>query len=301
MGFRIAEVGDEFVLMRRYDPSYRQRGDLIRMLPEWVRNALTNIETASIDYTITDLDPIDGSVMIVDHPFTGSFERQAEHLKNFDGTIMCCDRALYKCLEYDVVPDYVLNVDSSYLVYGFIDRADVRAEMKDITAIFAITTNPITVRMWSGKRVFFVPSFGMQNLNEALSASAKLDIVAPGGCVHNTAFSIAWALGSKSVVLYGIDNSYETIGQAELPKEKHDVVRVSELNKSFLVDNDYRIYAETMFYWMDEITKMDGDKSTVFINVGESGIMYESVARKWGYNRVKIQRKTLSEVATEIK
>jgi len=257
---------------------------IIEKLPEWIANFKVNYDTIGFRLTISDLPRIKGSALIIDHPFSGSFERQAEYLKDYKGTTFCCDRALYKCLEYNFVPDYVVNVDSSFLCMSFFDRPDVRKVMDKVTAIFTVTTFPLTIRAWTGKRVFFTPLFS-DAITETMSAMSKTDIVKTGGCVHNTCWSLAYSLGADPIGLYGIDNSYDKMSQTEFPGVRHKQFYVKELDKKFYTDPVYEFYAERMFFWIETT----GRKT---INTTENGIMYSSVAKMKGYD-VNIERMDL--------
>lgn len=291
MGFKIDRVEkktNKFVMP--YSADFEIDKTLITMLPEWLRNFETNRETMDIKHTIHDLPKIKDSALIVDHSFTGSFENQVEDLKEYKGTIFACDRALLRLIQCDIIPDYVVNVDSSYLCVSFFDQPEIREHMNEITAIFAATTFPLTVRTWTGKRVFFTPRLlDFDQLTESISALSRTDIVRPGGCVHNTSWAIAYALGAKTIGLYGIDNSYNSPSQSEEARAKLMKCFVHELNKSFYTDSVYKIYAEILFRWI-EYTK--GEVSTV--NTTENGIMYDSIAKKMGYD-INIKKKTLKE------
>lgn len=273
-----------------YSADFEIDKTLITMLPEWLRNFETNLDTMDLKHTIHDLPEIKDSALIVDHSFTGSFEDQIDDLKEYEGTIFACDRALLRLIQCDIIPDYVINVDSSYLCTSFYDRPEIRKHMNEITAIFAVTTFPLTVRTWTGKRVFFTPKMlDFDQLTESISAMSKTDVVKCGGCVHNTSWAIAYALGAKIIGLYGIDNSYDSRDQSEEPHTKHTKYFVKELNTTYYTDPVYKLYAEILFQWM-EYTK--GEVSSV--NTTENGIMYNSVANAMGYD-INIKRKTLKE------
>lgn len=286
------DIGEFFCLP--YSPTLNENPTLIEKLTEWLTNFRVIHDTIGFKLTISDLPRIKGSALIIDHPFTGSFERQAEYLKDYKGTTFCCDRALYKCLEYDFVPDYVVNVDSSYLCWGFFDRPEVRKVMDDVTAIFSNTTHPLTVRIWTGKRVFFTPA-SEPGLTEAMAAMSKTDALRTGGCVHNTCWSLAFTLGAKTIGLYGIDNSYEKLSQTEFPDVTHIKYYVEELDKEFYTDPVYEHYANILFNWMEIVqshTKENKNKKIELVNATENGIMYSSVARQLGYE-AEIKRMNL--------
>jgi hypothetical protein len=269
-----------------FDESFVANETLIEKLPEWLTNFRVNYDTIGFKETISNLPKINGPALIIDHPFSGSFERQAKYLKRYKGVSFCCDRALYKCLEYDFIPTYVVNVDSSYLCMSFFDRPDVRKVMDKVTAIFANTTFPLTIRCWSGRRVFFTPMFEW-SITESMSAISRTDIVNTGGCVHNTCLSLAYTLDADPITIYGIDNSYDKIEQTEYPDVKHNEYYVEELGRSFVTDPVYEYYAKKMFQWISTMKRK-------VINTTENGIMYNSVSKMFGYD-TKITKMRLSE------
>ena len=278
---------DKFVI--DYDEKFELDLTLLLRLPEWLQNFKENYETMKFRQTIHDLPKIKESALIIDHPFSGSFDRQVEDLKNYKGTIFCCDRALLSCLINDVVPDYVVNVDSSFLCLAFFDLPIIREYMDKTTALFNVTAFPLAIRAWTGKKAFFTSEMGSNyGLTETISAKSKTDVVKPGGCVHNTSWAIAYALGAKTIGLYGIDNSYDKPGQAEHGlglKSQY----VKELNKTFYIDGVYRLYAGILFGWIETI-----EGEVEMVNTTENGIMYGSIAKRAGY-KVDIKKMPLKE------
>jgi hypothetical protein len=278
-----------FLSYKTYQFTTRSASSLVYRLPGWLENFRVNKDTIGFKKTISDLPEIKGKALIVDSPFTGSVERQIKDLGNFHGTIIVCDRALSKILPY-CTPDYVVNVDSSYLCMSFFDRPDVREKMDKVKAIFSVTTFPLTIRTWTGERIFFTPRIG--DISLEMSALSQTDVLMTGGCVHNTAWVIAYMLGAKFIGLYGIDNSYNSLQQTEYPSVKHKEITVREFgaNKKFYADPVYLHYARILFEFIKK-TK----REVVTVNCTQNGIMYESVARQLGYDDIHILHMPLKE------
>lgn len=267
---------DNFVI--DYNPEFYLDTTLLLRLSEWLENFKENYETMKFRQTIHDLPKIKESALIIDHPFSGSFDKQVEDLKDYKGTIFVCDRALRSCIINEVIPDYVVNVDSSFLCLAFFDLPEIRKHMDKITALFGITTFPLTIRAWTGKKAFFTPDLGSNyGLTETLSARSKTDILKSGGCVHNSCWGLAYAMGAKVIGLYGIDNSYDKLGQAEHGLDVKSQY-VKELERTFYVDPVYRLYAGILFSWIESI-----EGEVKMVNTTENGIMYNSVAKRAGY------------------
>lgn len=279
-----------------YNEKFEVNETLLVLLEEWMRNFKTNCESMKFQHTIHDLPRIRESALIVDHPFSGSFDRQVEDLKDYKGTIFCCDRALFQCLVNDIIPDYVVNVDSSYLCLAFYDLPIIRKYMDKITAIFAVTTFPLTIRAWTGRKAFFTPMMGdNRGLTQTLSGRSKTDIVISAGCVHNTSFALAYALGANTIGLYGIDNSYDKPSQAE-HGIKTSSYYVSEIDKTFYTDEVYRLYANLLFQLIEH-TKGEIE----LINTTENGIMYNSIAEQFRFPIVDIKKMPLKKFVEEYK
>lgn len=247
--------------------TYDANPTLLEKLPEWLRNFKTNFDTIGFQRHIGDLPKIKGPALIVDHPFSGSLEKHLATLQKYEGTIFCCDRALYKILPHKI-PTYVVNVDSSYLCMSFFDRPDVREHMKDITAIFSAMTFPLTIRNWHGKRVFFIPYLG-DELTHSLMATSKLPYLAAGGCVHNTCYVLAYALGANPIGLLGIENSYDDLSQTEYPDVHHEKIE-TQFGIRYS-DPVYLHYARIMIDWSELF--YNNSKVQTF-NCTQNGITY---------------------------
>ena len=261
------EVTDDHVFMHDKVDQYRADFSLLEKLPEWIRNFRTNLETIGFDETIADLPDINGPAVVVDHQMTGSAERLIPKLRDFKGTVFVTDRTLYKILPYRV-PEYVGNIDSSYLCMSFFDRPDVRPYMDKVTAIFATTTFTLTIRHWHGRRVFFTPWIG-PGITESLAALSKTPWCFTGGNIATLLWILAVNLNANPIALVGIDNAVYKKEQTEYPGVPHR--RVKGPYGTVLVDPVYDWYAE---WHLSAIRYVKEKYGITTVNVTKGGLMY---------------------------
>ena len=251
---------------------------LYEKLPEWLQNFRTNLDTIGFNYTITDLPRLDGqSALVVEKPMSStSFFNQVEYLKEYDGTIIVCDRALYKVLEYGVIPEYVCQLDSSWLCWSFFDRPDVKKHMDKITAIFSTTTHPLTIRLWHGKRVFFQPYMGSADLTSALMRIGKVPYMETGGQVATFCWLLAAVLGANPIGIFGITNSFDKLSESEYPNVKHRKVKTPY--GTVYQDPVFQMYAESHLKIIEAAYEKRG---IVTINCTKTGCMYGKGIKDW--------------------
>lgn len=242
-------------------------------LPEWLTNFKVNYETIGFKRGIHELPKINGSAIVVDKSMASTkFYENADLLRGYKGTLIVCDRALPYLIHDNVIPTYVLNVDSSYLCQYFFDLPEVKKHMNQITAIFCVTTHPLTIRLWHGERVFFTPYLGGAQVTWNLAKISGTPIMNVGGEVSTLAWLLAYNLGANPIGMFGITNSYDSLAETEYPDTPHE----TETNKygTFYYDKVYKRYAEIHKEFI-KIAKRDGNVDTV--NVTEGGCMYS----KW--------------------
>lgn len=251
---------------------------LIQKLPEWLFNWRVISETIGFDHPLTDLKyhreyalhP--KSALVIDQSMASrTFLENLHHIKDYSGLIICCDRALGKVLEY-ANPEQVMvvQVDSSPLCFSFFDVPIVKNSMeKMVGAVFANTTNPLTIRRWSGRRYYFTPDMGWEPLTYTLALKSGTPVLYCGGEVSTVCWQIAHNLGANPIGIFGILNCYENISETEYPGVSHKVVE----NKygKFIVDPVYERYTEVHLGLIRAAKQKYG---IITINCTESGIMY---------------------------
>jgi len=244
------EVGDaELFWHNPYEFIEGPDETFIEKIVEWLQNFKVNFETIGFDRTVEDLPRIKGSALVIDHPFTGTLDRHLEGLREYDGTVLVTDRALRKVLPYKI-PDIVANIDSSYLCWYFFDVPEVKKHMKEINAVFAATTHPLTIRAWTSRtRYFFMPWLGSSYLTYNLAAMGGLQVLYTGGEVSTLIWLLAVNLGAKHIGMLAIDNCFHSIQETEYPGVPHEIWEVNpwsgkKLPRTAYVDPVYKHYAE---------------------------------------------------------
>jgi len=246
--YTLPSVEDEHIFWEKPYEWMEPDETLIEKLDEWIRNFKLNFDTIGFDRTVEDLPKIKGSAIVIDHQMTGSIEPHLEHLKDYEGTILVCDRALWKVLPYKV-PDIVANIDSHPICLSFFDRPDVRKYMGEINGVFAATTNTLTIRRWHGRRFFFMPWLGDYYLTYNFAAKGGLPVLHTGGQVASFIWILAVNLGCKKIGLLGYDNCVHDIKETEYPGVPHQYLKYNpwtreKLPKPAYVDPVYQRYPE---------------------------------------------------------
>uniref|UniRef100_A0A6M3LCT5 6-hydroxymethylpterin diphosphokinase MptE-like domain-containing protein n=1 Tax=viral metagenome TaxID=1070528 RepID=A0A6M3LCT5_9ZZZZ len=262
----------------------------------WLQNFQVNLKTIGFK-SVSDLPKIEGSALVIDKSMASTkFFEQIHHLKDYHGVIICCDRALYQIIPYIFpskedklrvvetqnnysfispngtrppdAPTYVCNLDSSSLCLSFFDRPDVKRVMDKVTAVFSVTTNPLTIRHFHGKRYFFTPY--MMGLTDTLQFKSGTPYIRTGGQVASFAWVLAYALGAKTIGTFGITHSFDSMAETEYPGAAHE--RIEGLYGTCWQDQTYRFYNDTYLKLIRE-GKKDGVET---INCSKAGLLYNS-------------------------
>lgn len=278
------KISDEVLFWQK--PYFETDETLIEKLPEWLNNFKVNMQTIGFKKTIEDLPRIKGSALIIDHQMTASIEPHLETLRKYKGTLIVTDRTLWKVVPYRT-PDIVANIDSSYLCISFFDRMDIRKHMKDINAVFAATTHPLTIRAWHGRRYFFMPWIGDANITFSLANKGNLPVMFTGGEVSTFIWILALNLGANSIGMLGIDNCYEDISQTEYPEVEHEKLEFNpwsnkKLPKPIYIDPVYMIYA-TVHHELIKYAKKKHNVET--INCSPTGVMHSKWIRDMNFEK----------------
>lgn len=218
--------------------------------------------------SVKDLPQIHGSALVIDKSMASTryFEWLPE-ISKYKGTIICTDRALYTVIEHRL-PDYVCNIDSSALCISFFDRPDVKKVMDRITAVFSVTTNPLTVRHWHGKKVFFTPPLLSLGLTKAIMQFTNTPYLNAAGQVAALCWSLAYNLGANPIGLFGITHGYDKIEESEFQMAEHRTVK-----------GPYgTVYQDPIFgYYNDlylEIIKLAAKDNVKTYNTMKRGLLY---------------------------
>lgn len=244
-----------------YFDSNRVDNTSYEKLGEWIQNFKVNLETIGFKKSISEIPSIQGPAIVIDNPMTGSIDSELHKLKGFKGIVFSTDRALWKILPH-YVPQYVGNVDSSYLCLSFFDRPDVKEHMEEISAIFATTTFPLTIRAWHGRKYFFTANLG--NLTDTLSFKSSTPWIGTGGNIATTLWIIARLLGANPIGLLGFDNCVDKLSQSEYPDAPHnrlDKVGNIKLKQPAYVDPVYQHYNWILQEFIDYAARNYGTKT----------------------------------------
>lgn len=153
----------------------------------------------------TGILPRHGAVAIVGAG--PSLDKNVEHLRNFPGLLIACDRAAIALTARGIHPDLVVCVDP---------RAAVMAEYlnypenRDQTLVLSVICDPDVARAWRGKK-FYMSTIhpGTQLFDRVLpDLFPGMPGMMAAGNVGNTAVQLAEWIGAEKIVLVGQDYGY---------------------------------------------------------------------------------------------
>lgn len=218
-----------------------------RSIHWWLEQISTNLQWNATMSDYTDLyqlqkgSPFTGKpVLIVDKG--PSLEKNIALIKEFGGPVVCCDRALKPVIMAGAKPEYVVNVDSSYLCIPFLINDVVRPKVWSITAIFSVTSHSLLVYMWRGRRRFFIPYLedGMVEVLQDMFPETMPTIRCRGN-VLTTSHIIADSLGATEVVLVGCDNGY--LDPEGLEHKTLEAKEIDVMGRMVWTDDVYEMYS----------------------------------------------------------
>lgn len=152
-------------------------------------------------------------VLVVAGP---AIDKNIQNLKNYQKTaiILAADVILFKLLENDIKPDFVVNIDPSEMFVRFWNDLDT----SDLTLICPTTTHPDVLNSWNGRFIFFNQADKPTNikgkaLKEITKKTYGFGTIVNKFFIGATLLQVAYALGLKPAILIGYDFAY-TDGKA---------------------------------------------------------------------------------------
>lgn len=185
-------------------------------IPLWMSNVRENFAAIKGGKDIKDISVVENTPALIIG--AGPSLHKNKHLEllaetGFKGNIFATDAILKDCLEYGIVPDYVLFVDASDKIYHFIDHDIVDKYADKLTAIMCITTHPSVVKRWKGDIYWFntvMEEFYAPNVGHILQLLTHGTILSTGGHCAGLGWTFAILRRHNPIVLIGTDLSYTT-------------------------------------------------------------------------------------------
>jgi hypothetical protein len=217
--------------------------------------------------SVSDLPKIKGSALVIDKTMASTkFFEQIEAIKDYKGTIICSDRSLYQVIKHRI-PEYVCQLDNSFLCVDFFDRPDVKAVMDKVTAVFSVTTNTLTIRHWHGPRVFFVPYLG--NMTRDMMNLTGCPVMETGGQVASFAWLLAYNLGANPIGVFGVTHGYDSMAETEYPAGTPHK-RIKGKYGAVWQDPVYEYYNGTFL----DFIRIGRENEVTTVNTTKSGALY---------------------------
>ena len=171
---------------------------------------------------------------------------------NYDGAIICTDGMLPRVLEYGITPDkfpnfYVVTIDPDTSTHQWYDKDIVNKFGKNITGIFSIVSNPLTVirAREAGIKIHWIhPLFdyneGIKSFNHISSQIVRaknhergLPAIQTGGNVGTSCWFVGWKiLQCKEIVLIGINHGWEEDDPWDIITSHNNMISTKNIDKN---------------------------------------------------------------------
>jgi len=140
-----------------------------------------------------------------------SLDNNLKYLKDFqkNAIILAVDVILFKLLEYDIIPDFVVNIDPSDMFIRFWEDLDT----SNLTLICPTTTHPKVLQTWKGRK-FFYNQIDQKKSEKGRALKRLIKTTAGYGKVINryfigaTSAQIASIFNPDPLILVGYDFAY---------------------------------------------------------------------------------------------
>lgn len=250
----------------------------------WLLNIRNNLPLIQQNESIMDLPKVNEPILCLGNG--PSLAENMDLIKDFKGTILCCEINLVKLLHAGIVPKYVLSIDSHNWYSEFIDNDLVDEYASQITLISSGTVSPAFLARWPGKIVFFMSYIDDSNkplsVSKAIMTITDLPSMQTDGNAGSALWFLAAFLKAKPAVLLGIDFAYKcgiTLDQTtiwpyikDLPKEDILACYCREINPfdhEIITDCSFNSSRHTTHSWIA------AEKEIKTIQCSEYTIMHE--------------------------
>lgn len=219
-----------------------------------------------------------------------SLDKNLSHLKNYQSNviIICVDVVLYKLIENDIRPDYVVSIDPSDSIHRF--WSDVNTE--DLTFICPTTTNPELIKKWKGKLIFFNQEDSGdkgQLLKKLIVPTQNFGNLFNRYFVGATLYQISTIFSPSAIILLGYDFAYSdqkpycsgflkrklydinNVGMNILEKREYDAEKV------VLLDGKYIGTTKLLLAYKHTFEQLINTSNFLIINSTEGGLLDSTI------------------------
>jgi len=168
------------------------------------RNTIHNMKYILSSNTITDYDkvfPAEATAIIVGAG--PSLDKNIDELKRAKGksVIFATDTSLKYLFAHNIIPDYVVTLDSQKSMVHFSDE-----RWKTINLLCSIESNPILISSHKARKTFYNTGKYLENFYQSIGK--KQIKYTSGGSVATACFSFCANIGFRKIVLIGQDLAY---------------------------------------------------------------------------------------------
>jgi len=235
-------------------------------------------------------------VLVVAGP---SLDKNIDILKKYhkNAIILVADVVLYKLIENDIKPDFVINIDPADMFVRFWEGLDT----SNLTLVCPTTANPDAIKPWQGRKVFF----NQTDVPGSSKGEALKKLVKPTegfGSIFNqffvgaTMIQIAALFNPKPAILMGYDFAYsdgkaycdgfldkkiydDTLPEGSQEQLEHiERLKAAEIRSEMQIIDIYGKYVQTnktLKFYMTIFVKLVHDELRLkhIINCTEGGIL----------------------------
>ncbi len=234
---------------------WKNKITMISLSSRWYSNIFKNLPCYSDSYPLSSLK-MEGPVFLAGAG--ESVEKALPLIKKYreSFTLVSIDTAVNTLINYDIVPDYILAVESQfYNIYDFYSCKNLK-----IPLICDISCYPETLRITNGNNYFFFSGFSDSPFLKWMEKSRLLpDKIPPLGSVGVTALYISLMLTDSSVIYSGLDFSF--VPGKSHSKDSPFLMLTSLLKKRTDTDSNYSFCMKK-----DTVRTLDLNGNTVYTN-----------------------------------
>lgn len=176
----------------------------------WVENIRDNLEMIKTGKDVKDIPQKEEPALVIG---AGPSLIRKKHLellakKGFNGTIFVTDSILKRCLEHDIVPDYVLTIDGSEKVLSHINHDIIDDHANEIGAIMSTVTHPSVVKRWKGKIFWYevaIPEIILPNFTRITNILCGKTQFYTSGHVASVGWNVSYEKKHNPIISIGID------------------------------------------------------------------------------------------------
>ncbi len=241
----------------------------------WSQNLKNNLNIIDQSSDISDIKVYNNTSLCIANGPSFHNEIETGDLKKianeFNGTILCCERNLVKCLENGIVPDYFVSIDGDPVMKTFIDDPIIDKYTDDMKAIFSITASNEVVERWKGESFFFCPYIDnpvnvKNSCTAVMQCMTETTALHTGGNCGSTLVFLSMYKKFNVIAMIGIDFAYRNdidlnetqiwniiSNQSEEEILSNYYKKTNKFNNEVIIDTIFNTFLRTFMSWISSM------------------------------------------------